>query len=201
MNIGIITSTIVAGILILILAVTNLNIQSSAQELVISQMKQVQTTAVSDIISNDFPKIGYASIGDIDSAITSANSTSITFYSNLDNSGDNSIEKVTWEFLTTEIATTDNPNDKVLRRSVNGDVTDIEIGVVDFEIRYYSSFGSTTPMVTPISSANLATIRQIEVEVTLQSSENISSINNNTPTYVQNTWVKRFTPRNLTSNF
>jgi hypothetical protein len=103
--------------------------------------------------------------------------------------------------LTTEIATTDNPNDKVLRRSVNGDVTDIEIGVVDFEIRYYSSFGSTTPMVTPISSANLATIRQIEVEVTLQSSENISSINNNTPTYVQNTWVKRFTPRNLTSNF
>lgn len=200
MTINLITSSIVAGILIFLLAVTNMNIQSSAQELVLSEMKQGQTTDISEIISYDFPKMGYVSIGSIDSTITTANDQKIVFYSNLDNSADHSIEKVTWEFLNIENTATANPNDKILRRQVNGEQTDINIGVVDFRVRYYDVIGSNTPMTTPVSSANLGSIRQIEVEIRLQNADDVSARYNSQAEYITNIWTKRFTPRNLTTN-
>ncbi|MFY0696934.1 MAG: hypothetical protein JXR11_03700 [Balneola sp.] len=200
MNINILTSFIIAGILLLMLAYMNLGVSNNSTELVVSQSKQSQKIDIQSVISNDFPKMGFAFNSVIDSLIVEADSTKITFKSNLDNSVDGSIERITWELTTEDVTSTTNPNDKILRRTVDSDVTDILLGVTAFSLKYYDSYGSTTPLSTPLSSSDIDNIRQIEVAVEIQSSELISATYGGNSNYITTIWTKRFTPRNLTSN-
>ena len=200
MNINILTSFIIAGILLLMLAYMNLGVSNNSNELIVSQAKQSQKIDIQKVITNDFPKIGFDLNDAIDSLIVEADANKIVFKSNLDNSVDGSIERVTWELTTDDVTSTSNPNDKILRRTVDGDVTEIVLGVTSFRLDYYDSYGSTTALSTPLSSANIDNIRQIEVTLEIQSAELVSATYGGNSNYITTIWSKRFTPRNLTNN-
>jgi hypothetical protein len=200
MNINVLTTFIIAGILFLMLAYMNRGVSNNSNELIVSQSKQAQKIDIQSIISNDFPKIGFDFNTSIDSLIVEADSSKIVFKSNLDNSSDGSIERVTWEFSTDDVTSTSNPNDKILRRTVDSDITEILLGVTTFRIDYYDSYGSTTPLSTPLSTVDIDNLRQIQVTIEVQSAELVSPTYGGDSNYITTIWTKRFTPRNLTSN-
>lgn len=200
MNINVLTTFIIAGILFLMLAYMNRGVSNNSNELIVSQSKQAQKIDIQAIISNDFPKIGFDFNTSIDSLIVEADSSKIVFKSNLDNSADGSIERVTWEFSTDDVSSTSNPNDKILRRTVDSDITEIVLGVTSFRLDYFDSYGSTTPLSTPLSTADIDNLRQIAVTIEIQSAELVSPTFGGDSNYITTIWTKRFTPRNLTSN-
>ncbi len=200
MNINLVTSFIVSGMLLLMIGWMNRGVSYNSQDLALSQQKQEHKVDISEIISWDMPKIGYAADVSLDTLIISADSTHIEFFSNIDNSSDGSVERIRWEFTNEPLTTTPNPNDYKLTRTVNGVTTFIGLGVTNFTLRYYDDFGETTPMSTPLSFSDIQNLRQIEIDLELQSGDLLQYSRNTEGRYTTTAWVKRFTPRNLTSN-
>ncbi len=202
MNFGLITSFVIAGMVLLAILTMNFSISQSTVELTMSRNTKTHVNTVSDMISHDVSKIGYNRMGMINDPIKSADSHKIEFFSNIDNDPSSTIERIKWELTSTNVTSSANPNDYVLRRKVmdkSGSttvtMTDITLGVTKFNLKYYSNVGSDTPMATPV--ANPEDIKQIEIEVLLQSPVKISGNSNASGRYVQSTWKKRFSPINL----
>ncbi len=200
MNINLVTSFIIGGTLLLMLARMNISVGQSATEVAISGNKQMLKSDIQEVVSYDFPKIGYDFSNSIINPIVSADSTSITFKSNLDNSPDSTVETIVWEFTSNEVTSTPNPNDYVLIRSIDGVSQDIIAGVTKFKLNYYDDLGDEVPLSIPLSAADISSIRQIEVVLELQSAEAISTFGNADQNYIITIWSKRFTPRNLSAN-
>ena len=199
MNLGIVTSYIIAGLLLVTITSMTMSLNKSSAELTMTQNKKEHMRSVSEMLSYDIPKIGYNLVSVIDSAdvIQKADSAEIWFYSNIDNSIDGSVETIKWKFTNNQVGSTTNPNDFKLVRTQDNQKTEITLGVTKFRIWYYDSYGSSTPMSTPISNANLSDIKQIEIEIIMQSSEQILNTLGLSGRYVTTSWKKRFSPVNL----
>ncbi|MTI89162.1 MAG: hypothetical protein FH748_14490 [Balneolaceae bacterium] len=196
MNFGILISYVIAGILTISILTVSYNMSYNATEMTTTQIKKVHSRAVNDILTFDIPKIGYQYKSTLSTKFATADSSEITFYANLDNSLDKSVETITWKYTDLPSPDSKNPNDNILKRTVDGDVTNIELGVTKFEIRYYDEHGGSTPMSTPVSSSDFDSIKQIEIEMVLESSYEVN-YRAGQENYVQTTWVKRFSPVNL----
>jgi hypothetical protein len=68
---------------------------------------------------------------------------------------------------TSEVPQTQNPNDRLLHRTVNGVDRSMNLGVTDFRFRYFSIMNSTDSLTFPI--ANLGNIGPIDVTIRLES--------------------------------
>jgi hypothetical protein len=198
MNYGILISYIVAGFLMITILTITYNVTYSNQEVTTTLTKSNHTKAVKDIIMHDIPNIGYQKKSVLSTIFSKADSNEISFYSNIDDQG--SVELVTWKYTNTPAPGSKNPNDRILERSVNGDVTEITNGVTHFKINYYDTYGSDTPLPTPISGSNYDDIVQIEVEMELQSEYELSYDINDPGDYVSTSWRKRLSPVNLRPN-
>lgn len=202
MNYGIITSFVIAGMVLLAIFTMNTSVSQSSVELTMSRNVKHHVNTVSDMISHDLSKIGYNWMGMIDDPIQTADSAKIVFFSNIDNDKSNTAERVTWKFTNSEVTSSANPNDYVLQRTVmnkSGSTTitktDITLGITNFNLNYYSKVGSDTPMATPVS--NPENIKQIEVELILESRVEFSRNRSSSGRYIQSVWQKRFSPINL----
>lgn len=204
MNLGLPLSYIIAGMLMITITIVGYNVMYSSNELTFHEIQKLKSSSVIEIIEHDFPKIGYNRENRLDSAIYRAGDNYIEFYSNLDNSSDDSFELIRWEFTTDSIPNTENPNDYVLERSVDGVKTRISAGITNFTIRYYSSLGGTTPTVTPLTAvSNKATIdgiRQIEIILETESTSSLNYRSSNADNYIKTSWTKRYSPANLANN-
>ncbi|WP_018128363.1 hypothetical protein [Balneola vulgaris] len=200
MNIGLITSFIISGILILMLGFMNIGVSQNSTEVVLSQFRQSQKYDVQELVTFDLPKIGYDFNLSIDTAIVYGDDKKLVFYSNVDNSSDGSIETITWEFTSTGINETVNPNDKVLTRTVDSELTEIKTGVTLFEFAYYDSLGSTTSLAIPLSNDDRAKVVQIGVTLKIESDEKVKTRTDKEGSYLITMWNKRFSPRNLKNN-
>lgn len=202
MNLGIVTSYIIAGLLLVTITTMTMSLNKSSAELTMTQNKKEHMRAVGEMLAYDIPKIGYNLVSVIDSAdvIQKADSAEIWFYSNIDNSTDGSVETIKWKFTNNPVSTTTNPNDYKLVRTQDNKKTEITLGVTEFRMWYYDSYGSSTPMSTPVSNANLSDIKQIEIEIIMQSSEQILNTLGLSGRYVTTSWKKRFSPVNLRDN-
>lgn len=204
MDLGIVTSYVIAGMIFLAITMMTLSLSQSTTELTLNQNARKNVQTVGEMLNYDIPKIGYNKVERIGSgSIDSATSNRITFKSNIDNSDDETIETVTWEFTDKPIAASGNPNDYVLRRSQNWgktgqDVTEITLGVTNFSIRYYSEYGQTeaNAMATPVTGADLDKIKQIEIELEAESPAAIGN-RSGSDRYLRSAWKKRFSPGNL----
>lgn len=208
MNLGLITSYIIAGMLMLAIVTMNINLSTSSSDLTLSQINKQHVQSITDMLTYDIPKIGYAqdgkvtkftnpSTGSAYQMISVADTNKITFHSDIDNDGD--IDQVTWELTANPVSTTNNPNDYILVRSQNGVDTEIKLGVTKFKINYYDEYGDnkTNRMSTPVTGSSLENIKQIDVELVLESKEKIRYSVNADGRYVASAWEKRYTPRNL----
>lgn len=205
MNFGIIISYVIAGFLTLTILMVNRNVNYSNQELTTTMVKTTHARAVSEVLANDIPKIGYQQnqVIQLPDIFQKTTNEILSFRCDLDNDGD--IEIITWEYDPDKTpAHAKNPHAATLTRTVEDeltgalDVTEFMVGVTGFEINYYNEYGSSSPMTHPVSSED---IKQIEINLELQSDYELnfrpeSSSNN----YTVTKWKKRFSPVNLRSN-
>lgn len=198
MNYGILISYVIAGFLIITILTVSYNVGFSNQEVTTTLTKKTHAQAIKDILTYDIPKIGYDQKTVLSTKFAKADSNEISFYGNIDNSG--SVELVTWKYTDTPAPDSKNPNDNLLKRIVDGDETVINFGVTSFRINYYDSYGSNTPMSTPVSSSNYDDIVQIEIEMELQSSYELNYKASSSGNYISTKWKKRFSPVNLRPN-
>lgn len=199
MDLGIVTSYVIAGMIFLAITMMTLSLSQSTTELTLNQNARQNVQTVGDMLNYDIPKIGYNKVVRIQSgAITYADANKITFKSNIDNSDDKSVETITWEFTTDPVSSTSNPNDYKLLRVQDGDITEITLGVTNFNIRYYSDYGQpeSQAMATPVGSSDLDNIKQIEFEVECESPAAIAN-RAGEDRYLRSAWKKRFSPGNL----
>lgn len=215
MNLGLITSYIIAGMLMLAIVTMNINLSTSSSDLTLSQITKQHVQTVTDMLTYDIPKIGFAQNGKVTkynnpdtgtnyNMVTIAEDNRIRFYSDVDNNGQ--IDEVTWWFKTSDpVTSTNNPNDfKLVRTQRNmatnvTETTEITLGVTEFVINYYDEYGDSkaNKMSTPITGATLDNIKQIDIELIMESKEKIRYSVNSDGRYVASAWEKRYTPRNL----
>lgn len=206
MNAGLLTSFIVAGILIVSIITMNNSVTNSSSELTMTQFTRERMSTISRMISEDIQKMGYNRTGKTDPVVQVANYHKIKFHSNIDNSTDNSVEVITWEFRKDlEVTSSTNPNDRVLHRIVKNEdgteeVTEIELGVTEFQIGYYNDYGmsiSNDSLTTPIDASLRDELKQFYIKLKVESPEKIVTGSNGTGRYITAVWEKRFSPPNL----
>jgi hypothetical protein len=186
----IVVSTFIFGILALTIGRVQMNINTTKAQNQFSYVVQSNSVELAHIIEHDFAKIGFHVTGQ---KITFADSTSITFMSDLDNSS--VVIPVRYSIGTPEeLTSTSNPRDFPFRRTVNGSTTSINFGLTLFKLKYYNSANELIP--TPITAAaQLNNIRGIRIFFDVQSMDIIPSDGDSTWQAVS--WEKTILPRNL----
>lgn len=203
MNAGIITSYIIAGIILISMLMMNIRVQNSSAEITLTQITREKVSVITDMIYDDFPNMGFDTKDITPKIITTADSSLIKFYRNIDRSG--SVELVTWQLLDAPVTETTNPNDRILLRKVlkNGveSQTEIKLGVTRFRVWYFDEHGlSTLPedgefLSTPVGASLRDSIKQVYIALELQSPEPI--MEGGQPRYIRSVWEKRYSPSNL----
>lgn len=205
MNAGIITSYIIAGIILISMLMMNIRVSNSSIEITLTQLTREKTAVITDMLYDDIPNIGYNVLNPTADLITIADSSKIQFYRKIDHLAPGNPELITWELLDDDVEATQNPNDKILVRRVKlnatEETTEITLGVTRFRLYYFDEHGlSTLPedgefLNTPVSASQLDDIKQIYIILELQSPEPIMEGGN--PRYIRSVWEKRFSPGNL----
>jgi hypothetical protein len=189
----IVMSAFVFAILALTIGRVQVNINNTKAQNQFSYSVQTNSVELArNFIERDFAKIGYHVTGQ---KITAADSTAITFMTDLENTS--VVVPVRYSIGTpSELTATSNPRDFLLRRTVNGNTTNINFGLVLFKLKYYDSNNGLIP--TPITTAaQLNNIRGIRICFDVQSIETVPSDRDSTWEAVS--WEKTILPRNLSN--
>jgi hypothetical protein len=135
------------------------------------------------VIERDLSQIGFG-VNDPDVTLfVDADSTDVRFL--MDWNNDASIDTVRYYLSdVSSVTMTDNPNDRVLFRSINNNPDEIvAVGLIDFNIRYFDSLGNET--------ASFDSIRVLELELVVESTINYDN------EYPRIVWHGKVTPPNL----
>ena len=175
----IIGSVIIGGMLLLILFRLSDSATENAFNYTGELTSQQNLSTVVQILEHDFRKIGYCAdwqkIPDPSKSIVEADSNKIKFISDLlpDGNPDGNIDTVTYYLgPTSELASTPNPNDRLLYRVING-ISDggVNLGITEFKLIYFDALGDTIPF--PIAVPGAITSMEINIAV-----ENTSGYDN-----------------------
>ncbi|MGF1670973.1 MAG: hypothetical protein ACFCU6_11025 [Balneolaceae bacterium] len=197
MNLGLTTSFIIGGLLMIMILVLNIRMGQHSSELTLHGMSQVSMESVYEVLENDFKKIGYDSLA-IPDPIIRADSNIIEFRSNLYDEAMGTWRTITWELTDEEPENTKNPGHRILLRDVDGDETEITLGVTRFRLNYYTQTG-LAPMSFPISGSALGDIARIEVIIETQPREGLPRRGGGTY-FPTSTWRKVIVPGNINLN-
>ncbi|MDX1672256.1 MAG: hypothetical protein R3211_07930, partial [Balneolaceae bacterium] len=188
MNVGVVTSFAVGGLLLITMLTLNNRVYESSQETTLNMMAKNNLNTVAQLITNDFQRIGYNYGGALPS-VANADSTRIQFRGDM-HEGDNFNSTTNiWEWDTGDpVTNTSNPNDSYLKRTgpVNqNNMGVIEIPVVHFEVIPYDANNNAFPALKQL-------IKRIEVEVICESPEPSGTLANGDPYYMRVVWKKTF---------
>lgn len=192
MNLGLVTSFIIAGLLMILIVTMNNTRGHHSAEITLHSMSQTHVGTISDIIQHDFTKIGHNYLEPVPDAIEIADEKEIRFRSNLTNDSSGTTQLITWKLSDEQMANSGNPRHRTLVRTVDGEETDITLGVSRFELFYYTA-GNEAPLTFPISEADRVNINRVEVILEVEPREGTGRNNR----YTTSTWRKVFTPPNL----
>lgn len=179
MNLTLVSTFIIGTMMLLAIVTINLNLAKNSMDSMSDQQAKMQVDVIAGVLGYDLRKIGYMVESD---NFVEATPTKLTFRGDLEDKG--TIDVVSWEVhQNTEVTETSNPNDFLVTRTVNGDVTPIKLGVVKFEFSYYNA--NMIPTTVPDD------IRSIRVKVVTESTQPIAG------KYMSAAWEKVFTPSNI----
>jgi hypothetical protein len=180
----IIGSTIIGGVLLLILLRMNSTAIQNNYDYSGERIVQQDLVDVVQLIEYDFRKIGYCrdqtKIAKQSMAILQADSTSIKFQTDLQiitsplsdlQYGDGIVDTVRYYLgPTSELTSTPNPNDKILYRVINHNTAKgSNSGVTRFKLTYFDVFGVEIGTATnPLPAAPPLQIASIKVEVAVE---------------------------------
>jgi hypothetical protein len=182
----IIFSTIIGGALMLSVFSVGNNLSEVSYQNNFNYSVQLAAIDLSQSLEYDFNKIGYRAPKP---AITSADSTDLTFKSDITNT--HVVATIRYYVGTkAELPGTKNPNDVPLYKVLNsGTPASSNYGVTSLKFFYYDSVG--TKIAVPVPAGNLANIKSIKVQATLQSTIAFDS------SYATVYWERTFFPKNL----
>jgi len=183
----IVGSFIVGAFIVLIVANINMVIASSSSEIMFSNIAQYELSNSLSTMEQDFDKIGYQVTGE---KISLAKKHKIKFYGDIEDKG--SSETVYYYMGSkSELANTQNPNDRPLYRSINNQ-NPLNIGrVSDFVLSYYDSTGKKLSYSSLQSSSVRKTIRSVQIYIKVESPELVDSV------YQGAEWQRKISPKNL----
>lgn len=194
MNIGIVTSFIVGGILLISMLNLNRSVNQFSSSSTMNLVNQESMKRMTQLMEDDFQKIGH-NIPNFASPFITANDNRISFRSDLYFGDDQAFSIVTWEMTPDENDVTDNPNDYILKRS-NYTPGGIEImtneySATHFKVEYLNQQGN--PVINP--NVNTDRIFQVRVELIVESGYPI--MQNGKEKYDRRVWTKTFFPANV----
>ncbi|HLG33211.1 MAG TPA: hypothetical protein VI362_09215 [Ignavibacteriaceae bacterium] len=180
-------STVVGGILYLMLFQVNAQISSTSVSMLTSTFSSRNTVDAGYILEYDISKLGYLVANDF---ITTAEEHKIEFSSDLDNNG--TVENVLYVLgNVNEMTGTMNPNDRPLYRKVaNGDTNMVSV-LRDFNISYLDSAGNAISYASLNNQTSRNSIRGIHLYLRIESSDPTDGI------YPYIEFERRITPKNL----
>ncbi len=169
--IDIITSAVIAGLLLLISL--RLNAQANESTAVYNGSVILQQNVVTLVgwIEHDFRQIGYCrnwtKISKTSDAFRKADSSDITFWTDVNNTGNK--DSIRWYIGPTTdpiVNETSNPRDRLIYRVVNnGTPKGWNLGVTQFRLRYFDYTRTVLP--TPVTNPDL--IYEIEISIACES--------------------------------
>ena len=163
--IDILGSIVIGGMLLLILFRLNDAAVQNAFQYNGEMIIQKNLVEVVQLLEYDFRKIGFckdwSNFPDPTKAILFADSTSISFLTDIDS--DKDMDTLTYILGSEEeLSMTPNPRDKMLYRQVNNaPLVGSNLGVTQFRLTYYDSFGAEIPF--PISVPGEIYTMQIDI--------------------------------------
>ncbi|MGA3245759.1 MAG: hypothetical protein ABSE41_14170 [Bacteroidota bacterium] len=167
----IITSAVIAGVLLLI--ALRLNAQANESTMVYngSVILQQNITTLVAWIEHDFRQIGYCrdwtKIPKSSAAFRRADSSDITFWTDVNNTGN--LDSIRWfigPLTDPVVAATPNPRDRLIYRVVNGAATKgWNLGVTQFQLKYFDY--TRRVLTTPVASPDM--IFEIQISIACES--------------------------------
>lgn len=189
MNMGIVTSFIIGGLLLLSMLQLNNQVLKNSTQATLNRSSKGHVETLRRIISHDFNRIGLGS----GSKIKSFNPPGfINFSANIYGNGTHT---VIWHFKkNVKINDTPNPDDRRLQRNGPIDATGgskpSNFRVVDFSITGYKDIEGTEV------TTDKDQIKSLTVEVVYESPQSVT-LNSGDPYYPKAVWRKHFVPNNL----
>jgi hypothetical protein len=153
-------STVIGGILLLIMFQLNDNATKNTYNFSGELVAQQNLVTTVEVLEYDFRKIGYcenpqALPNPEENAILLADTSRIMFLTDVmvspysDPHGDGTIDTLEYYLgPTSGLSSTPNPNDRMLYRIVDGDTSKVNLGVTEFKIRYFRDSLTTTGSTT-----------------------------------------------------
>ncbi|MEX0929333.1 MAG: hypothetical protein WD266_07930 [Balneolales bacterium] len=177
MNIGIVASTLVGGMVLFAIVSLNIRVSQHAGENTLYHTAKINTDMLAEVITFDLNHAGYGYSG-TDAPVITANDSTFA-YNTSDQETD--IEKVmSWYYDSGQLSRVDAGDDVVMSSNI-----------IDFRFTYYDLSGIM--MSTPVTGSDLEDIRQIKVSLI---SESVAKYGNKTKA-PSSAWESTFTPRNL----
>lgn len=203
MNVGLVISYIIAGIIMLSIIMMNISVSKSSTELTMTAITREKAASVTEFIAQDLQKMGYNRTSRVSPAINIALANKIQFFSNIDNSTDGSVETITWELTSDPVSTTENLGDRVLKRTLENasgaiiEETEIALGITGFRMMYFNDYGEplSDSLATPVTNPDQ--IKQLYIRISFESAEKMYYQIGGDGKYILSVWEKRFSPPNL----
>ena len=149
---------LIAGIFILSILGMNFQLLETSALNNMQTMAQENIAEVASIIEFDLRKAG-CGVPDTITAILAISDTTIRFLADIDQNG--TPDTINYRLSSrTDAASTENPNDRYLYRSVNGSENDVAIGLTNLRFDFYNEIGNPT--------TNLDSIRTIRIGFSVQ---------------------------------
>ena len=172
---------LIAGIFILSILGMNFQLLETNALNNMQTMAQKNVAEVASIIEFDLRKAGYG-VPSATTSILAISDTTIRFLADIDQNGTpDTLNYCLSSRL--DAASTENPNDRYLYRSVNSSENDVGIGLTDLRFVFYSATGNQT--------TNMDSIRTIKVGFTVQTLFAYSG------QYGSASWSSQISPKNL----
>jgi hypothetical protein len=199
-------SIIIGGIVLLMLTAFNGNVMEGAGNQFFKTAVQTNLTNVTNIIENDFRKMGYRVSPTQDSSIIYADSNKITFKGDFNDDG--VIDTLQYYIDTVRAYLMPNPRTKVLHRKLNSlPPQDMYIGATTFRLQYYKRNDSlmTNSLITATPVAATSKIKSVKLSMSIESpyhfldNRNDERLSNpwNDTTYAGVYWERNMKPVNL----
>ena len=174
-------SFFIGGMVLLTIMAVNVNIQETSSINLLMSTAQKTVTDIVEILEYDVRKVGHGVPRGV-TAILAATDSTLTFMADIDQDSD--IDTIAYRVgSAAEVSNTENPDDRLIYRSVNGTEFDVGLGITDWELTYFTEAGSPT--------TTLADIRIIGIAFDVGTTFGYNG------TYGRASWQSRIAPKNL----
>ncbi|RNC85712.1 MAG: hypothetical protein ED557_02765 [Balneola sp.] len=191
MNIGIVTSFAIGGILMISILAFNGRVLSQSAENTVSVSTQIKLNEIIELVNNDFNRIGFGT-GTSDPFVK-IEADDIIFEADAFDGDSYGVTNIRWEFdKAAQVTTTKNPNDFYLKRT--GPITGSTYGETRFPVAHFSVVYKTA---NDAVTTNTATVKKISVEIIIESPEPYSKSSDGTDLYQRTVWKRTFVPNNI----